>query len=81
MYLWMVGGLLGRLGKCKSLNKKVLPSRYQRGSRSLAVNLAQSAAAGNVLDTKPELESGGSEEDYDIPEDVENVIGKCLSVP
>ncbi|KAI4896654.1 hypothetical protein NFI96_012703, partial [Prochilodus magdalenae] len=52
--------------------------RYQRGSRSLAVNLAQSAAAGKVLDAKPELESGGSEEDYDIPEDVENVIEQLL---
>ena len=64
----------------KKFNVLVLPSRYQRGSRSLAVNLAQSTAAGKVLDAQPELESGSPEEDYDIPEEVENVIGKCSSV-
>lgn len=52
-----------------------LSSRYQRGSRSLAVNLSQSAAAGKVLDVKPDLGSISPEEDYDIPEEVENVIG------
>ncbi|MCI4391794.1 hypothetical protein PGIGA_G00138510 [Pangasianodon gigas] len=52
--------------------------RYQRGSRSLAVNLGQSAAAGKVLDVKPDLGSVSPEEDYDIPEEVENVIEQLL---
>uniref|UniRef100_W5JY97 Tubulin-specific chaperone D n=1 Tax=Astyanax mexicanus TaxID=7994 RepID=W5JY97_ASTMX len=52
--------------------------RYQRGSRSLAVNLAPSTSVGVVLDTKPDLESVSSEEDYDIPEEVENVIEQLL---
>ncbi|KAB5530646.1 hypothetical protein PHYPO_G00131760 [Pangasianodon hypophthalmus] len=52
--------------------------RYQRGSRSLAVNLGQSAAAGKVLDVKPNLGSVSPEEDYDIPEEVENVIEQLL---
>lgn len=51
-------------------------SRYQRGSRSLAVNLALSSVTGSVEDTKPDLESVSQEEDYDIPQEVENVIGK-----
>lgn len=51
--------------------------RYQRGSRSLAVNLSQSAASGEVLEVKPDLGSASPEEDYDIPEEVENVIGMC----
>lgn len=51
-------------------------SRYQRGSRSLAVNLAQSSVTGSVEATKTDLESVSQEEDYDIPEDVENIIGK-----
>ncbi|KAF5903647.1 tubulin-specific chaperone D, partial [Clarias magur] len=52
--------------------------RYQRGSRSLAVNLSQSAAAGKVLDVKPDLGSISPEEDYEIPEEVENVIEQLL---
>ncbi|XP_027032322.1 tubulin-specific chaperone D [Tachysurus fulvidraco] len=52
--------------------------RYQRGSRSLAVNLAQSAATGNVLDVKPDPGSFNPEEEYDIPEEVENVIEQLL---
>ncbi|GAA6071147.1 tubulin-specific chaperone D, partial [Tachysurus ichikawai] len=55
-----------------------LSSRYQRGSRSLAVNLAQSAATGNVLDVKPDPGSFSPEEEYDIPEEVENVIEQLL---
>lgn len=54
----------------------MIASRYQRGSRSLAVNLALSSATGGVEDTKPDLESVSQEEDYDIPQEVENVIGK-----
>ncbi|KAM9493973.1 tubulin-specific chaperone D isoform 1-T4 [Clarias gariepinus] len=52
--------------------------RYQRGSRSLAVNLSQSAAAGKVQDVKPDLGSITPEEDYEIPEEVENVIEQLL---
>ncbi|KAK2836189.1 hypothetical protein Q7C36_014058 [Tachysurus vachellii] len=52
--------------------------RYQRGSRSLAVNLTQSAATGNVLDVKPDPGSFNPEEEYDIPEEVENVIEQLL---
>ncbi|XP_062871978.1 tubulin-specific chaperone D [Trichomycterus rosablanca] len=57
---------------------RVAKWRYQRGSRSLAFNLSQSTAEGKVLDVKPELESVSSEEDYDIPEEVENVIEQLL---
>ncbi|KAI5607304.1 tubulin-specific chaperone D [Silurus asotus] len=53
--------------------------RYQRGSRSLAFNLSQSEASGNVLDVKPDLGSITPEEDYDIPEEVENVIEQLLA--
>ncbi|XP_072531302.1 tubulin-specific chaperone D [Salminus brasiliensis] len=60
------------------LKPRLAKWRYQRGSRSLAVNLAPSAASGEVLDAKPELESGSTEEDYDIPEEVENVIEQLL---
>lgn len=52
--------------------------RYQRGSRSLAVNLAQSSVTESVEATKPDLESVSQEEDYDIPQEVENVIEQLL---
>lgn len=50
--------------------------RYQRGSRSLAANLSiyQSATVAAAL--SPEVETQEQEEDYDIPEEVETVIGK-----
>lgn len=43
------------------------------------MNLAQSAITESVEATKPDLSSVSQEEDYDIPEDVENVIGKSPS--
>ncbi|KAK3511434.1 hypothetical protein QTP70_008480 [Hemibagrus guttatus] len=60
------------------LKPRLASWRYQRGSRSLVVNLAQSMATGKVLDVKPDLGSISSEEDYDIPEEVENVIEQLL---
>lgn len=46
--------------------------RYQRGSRSLAANLSMSQS--NTLTTAVTPEE--QEEDYDIPEEVESVIGQ-----
>lgn len=43
------------------------------------MNLAQSAITESVEATKPDLSSVSQEEDYDIPEEVENVIGKSPS--
>lgn len=40
------------------------------------MNLAQSAITESVEVTKPDLSSVSQEEDYDLPEEVENVIGK-----
>lgn len=66
-----------RLG-LTSLKPRLAKWRYQRGSRSLAVNLAQSSVTESVEATKPDLESVSQEEDYDIPQDVENVIEQLL---
>ncbi|RXN03949.1 tubulin-specific chaperone D [Labeo rohita] len=49
-----------------------------RGSRSLVVNLAESSVTGSVQATKPDLDSASLEEDYDIPQEVENVIEQLL---
>lgn len=48
--------------------------RYQRGSRSLAANLTVSHAATAAV--TPETETQEQDEDYDIPQEVETVIGK-----
>ncbi|XP_052408578.1 tubulin-specific chaperone D [Carassius gibelio] len=60
------------------LKPRLAKWRYQRGSRSLAVNLAQSSVTGSVEATKTDLESVSQEEDYDIPEEVENIIEQLL---
>lgn len=60
------------------LKPRLAKWRYQRGCRSLAVNLAQSAITESVEATKPDLSSVSLEEDYDIPEEVENVIEQLL---
>ncbi|XP_067313008.1 tubulin-specific chaperone D [Pseudorasbora parva] len=60
------------------LKPRLAKWRYQRGSRSLAVNLSQSSVTGSVEDTKPDLEAVSQEEDYDIPQEVENVIEQLL---
>lgn len=52
--------------------------RYQRGSRSLAANLSTSQS--NTLAVSPKVETQEQEEDYDIPEELEHVIGE-LQVP
>lgn len=55
-------------------------SRYERGSRSLAANLSVShTAAAVTAAVTPETETREQEEDYDIPEEVETVIGKSSS--
>ncbi|KAI7803484.1 putative tubulin-specific chaperone D [Triplophysa rosa] len=66
-----------RLG-LTSLKPRLAKWRYQRGCRSLAMNLAQSAITESVEATKPDLSFVSQEEDYDIPEDVENVIEQLL---
>lgn len=48
--------------------------RYQRGSRSLAANLSMSQST--TVAVTPEVEMQEQEEDYDIPEEVETVIGQ-----
>ena len=59
-----------------------LLSRYQRGHRSLAANLALTAPGGDAEGPSPSVGSKegeeqevAEEEDYDIPEEVEEVIG------
>lgn len=52
-------------------------SRYQRGSRSLAANLSTSQS--NALAVSLEVEVQEEEEDYDIPEELESVIGELHS--
>lgn len=49
--------------------------RYQRGSRSLAANLSMSQSTAVTAAVTPEVETQELEEDYDIPEEVETVIG------
>lgn len=48
--------------------------RYQRGSRSLAANLSSSQT--NPAAASPKVETREQEEDYDIPEELESVIGE-----
>lgn len=50
--------------------------RYQRGNRSLAANLSMSQSATTTAAVTPEMETQEQEEDYDIPEEVETVIGQ-----
>ena len=55
--------------------------RYQRGSRSLAINLTQPstpAAKEIAADVKNDNESGDGD-DYDIPEQTEDVIEQLLT--
>lgn len=50
--------------------------RYQRGSRSLAANVSMSQPLTATDAATPEVETQEQEEDYDIPEELETVIGK-----
>ena len=72
--------LIQRLG-LNFLKTKVAPWRYQRGSRSLTMNL-KPEAKGEAEDTKrAKVESTAEdedEEDYDVPEEIEDVIEQLL---
>ena len=50
--------------------------RYQRGNRSLASNLSRSPLTSTEDPASPVVDTEDREEDYDIPEEVENVIGE-----
>jgi len=62
--------LVQRLG-LTFLKSKVAAWRYQRGSRSLAVNLADTV-------TEAVTENKQEEEDYDIPDAIEDVVEELL---
>ncbi|XP_064170432.1 tubulin-specific chaperone D [Anguilla rostrata] len=69
--------LVQRLG-LTFLKPRLAKWRYQRGNRSLAANLSQSSKAADPQGPQPSLEPSGLEEDYDIPEEIENVIEQLL---
>ncbi|XP_023684982.2 tubulin-specific chaperone D [Paramormyrops kingsleyae] len=72
--------LVQRLG-LTLLKPRLAKWRYQRGSRSLAANLSQPAKPGGLVTPslgRPDLEEEAQEEDYDIPEEIENVIEQLL---
>ncbi|XP_030646101.1 tubulin-specific chaperone D [Chanos chanos] len=73
----LVVKLVQRLG-LTFLKPRLAKWRYQRGSRSLTLNLAQSQSTGTVEAITPDLGPVSQEEDYDIPEEVENVIEQLL---
>ncbi|XP_073436059.1 tubulin-specific chaperone D [Dendrobates tinctorius] len=65
--------LVQRLG-LTFLKPKVANWRYQRGSRSLAANLLQASTSIQ----NPSTTSSPDEEEYDIPEEIENVVEQLL---
>uniref|UniRef100_A0A6Q2ZKK8 Tubulin-specific chaperone D n=1 Tax=Esox lucius TaxID=8010 RepID=A0A6Q2ZKK8_ESOLU len=69
--------LIQRLG-LTFLKPRLAKWRYQRGSRSLVANLSLSQPGSAVDAVTPDQETQGHEEDYDIPEEVENVIEQLL---
>uniref|UniRef100_A0A8C0E9T8 Tubulin-specific chaperone D n=1 Tax=Bubo bubo TaxID=30461 RepID=A0A8C0E9T8_BUBBB len=69
--------LVQRLG-LTFVKPKVAKWRYQRGCRSLAANLqAQGSVVQNQIITVPANEAD-DEEEYDIPAEIENVVGQLL---
>ncbi|KAL4659227.1 tubulin-specific chaperone D [Arapaima gigas] len=73
--------LVQRLG-LTLLKPRLAKWRYQRGSRSLAENLCQPTTR-TTEQLEPNMENGdlepaGQEEDYNIPEEIENVIEQLL---
>ncbi|RXM29165.1 Tubulin-specific chaperone D [Acipenser ruthenus] len=68
--------LVQRLG-LTFLKPKVAKWRYQRGSRSLAANLSISTQGQpHAVEQNTELTDKEEEEGYDIPEEMEHVIGQ-----
>ena len=59
------------------LKAKVATWRYQRGSRSLAINLTQTQQT-EPTDNKSETQTE-DDDDYDVPEQTEEVIEQLLS--
>ncbi|XP_077022426.1 tubulin-specific chaperone D isoform X2 [Tamandua tetradactyla] len=69
--------LVQRLG-LTFLKPQVAKWRYQRGCRSLAANLTL-PAQGQRAQTPQAVVTVDSDEDYDVPEEVEHVIGELLA--
>lgn len=55
-----------------------LSFRYQRGFRSLAINLQFSPGNPVVQKAVNAVTQEEEEEEYDIPGEVENVVGMCV---
>lgn len=55
------------------MKPRVATWRYQRGSRSLAANLLQTQPV-----ESQELTSVNDEDDYDVPEEIEEVLDEIL---
>ncbi|KAG9465973.1 hypothetical protein GDO78_017411 [Eleutherodactylus coqui] len=66
--------LVQRLG-LTFLKPKVANWRYQRGSRSLAANLLQTATG---IQNSAAASSPDADEEYDIPEEIEHVVEQLL---